>query len=141
MLVVTKAIRFDAAHLLTGHGGQCKNLHGHTYRVTVELGNVPPVAGQPADMVIDFKELKDIMKAEIEQACDHAFLYDIESEVECDIAATLSKHGLRIYPLTGRTTSENLAKHFFDKLATRGLPVTAVSISETPDSCATYRRD
>lgn len=139
MLIITKTVSFDAAHLLTGHGGQCKNLHGHTYRVEVELGNTPPLAGQPDDMVMDFKELKTVLNEEIVDACDHAFLYDQKSEVESDIAATLKKHGLRVYPMDYRSTSENLARHFFEKIARRGLPVTAVSVSETPESCATYR--
>ena len=65
MLTVSKTVTFDAAHLLTGHGGQCRNLHGHTYRVTVELGNVPPLEGQPEDMVMDFKELKTVLNEEI----------------------------------------------------------------------------
>lgn len=140
MLIVTKTLTFDAAHLLTGHGGLCKNLHGHTYSVTVELANVPPIHDQPNDMVIDFKELKTIMLKVIVNACDHAFLYDTQSEVECDIAATLQKHGLRTYPLGTRSTSENLAKHFFNKLTQHDLPVTAVSVSETAGSCATYRK-
>ena len=139
MLIITKTISFDAAHLLTGHGGQCKNLHGHTYNVVVELGNTPPLPGQPADMVMDFKELKAVLQEEIVASCDHAFLYDQTSAVESDIAATLMKHGLRVYPMTSRSTSENLARHFFEKIAKRGLPVTAVSVSETPESCATYR--
>jgi 6-pyruvoyltetrahydropterin/6-carboxytetrahydropterin synthase len=137
MLIVTKTVSFDAAHLLTGHGGQCKNLHGHTYKVVVELGGNTP--GQPDDMVMDFKELKAVLQEEIVSSCDHAFLYDTTSEVEVDIATTLKKHGLRTYALHYRSTSENLARHFFEKIAARGLPVTAVSISETPESCATYR--
>lgn len=139
MLIVTKTVSFDAAHLLTGHGGQCKNLHGHTYKVVVELGNTPPLPGQPDDMVMDFKELKAVLQEEVVIPCDHAFLYDTTSAVETDIAKTLEKHGLRTYALSYRSTSENLAKHFFEKIAGRGLPVTAVSVSETPESCATYR--
>lgn len=139
MLIVSKSLSFDAAHLLTGHAGLCRNLHGHTYKVTVELGNVPPMAGQPEDMVMDFKELKSVMEEEIASCCDHAFLYDSESEVECDIAAALKRHGLRVYAMPCRTTSENLARHFFEKVHARGLPVTAVSVRETESSCATYR--
>ncbi len=139
MLIVTKTVSFDAAHLLTGHGGQCKNLHGHTYKVVVELGNTPPLPGQPDDMVMDFKELKAVLQEEVVTPCDHTFLYDMTSAVETDIAKTLEKHGLRTYALSYRSTSENLAKHFFEKIAGRGLPVTAVSVSETPESCATYR--
>ncbi|MEG1480047.1 MAG: 6-carboxytetrahydropterin synthase [Kiritimatiellia bacterium] len=139
MVIVTKTVSFDAAHLLTGHGGLCRNLHGHTYRVTVELGNTPPLAGQPDDMVMDFKELKTILLEEITSCCDHSFLYDTDSEVECDIAATLQRHGLRTYALPYRSTSENLAQHFFQKIQARKLPVLAVSVSETAESCATFR--
>lgn len=139
MLTVAKTVAFDAAHLLTGHGGQCRNLHGHTYRVTVELGNVPPLPGQPEDMVMDFKELKAVLNEEIVAPCDHAFLCDTQSDVERDIAATLRRHGLRVYELPHRSTSECLAAHFFGKLKARGLPVTALSVSETPESLATYR--
>lgn len=140
MFIVKKSVSFDAAHLLTGHGGQCKNLHGHTYRVSVELGNVAPVPDQPEDMVMDFKELKAVLQATIVQPCDHSFLYDTESAVESDIAAKLSEHGLRVYPMAYRSTSENLARHFFEKIEACGLPVLSVSVSETPDSCATFRR-
>ncbi len=139
MLIVSKRVAFDAAHLLTGHGGHCRNLHGHTYQVTVELGNVPPIPGQPEDMVMDFKEVKQVLNEEIVSCCDHTFLCNTTSEVERDIAATLRKHGLRVYELPHRSTSELLARHFYEKIAARGLPVTAVSVSETPDSCATYR--
>ncbi len=139
MLIVTKEIAFDAAHVLTGHAGLCRNLHGHTYHVTVELGNTPPLSGQPEDMVMDFKELKSVMAEEIEACCDHTFLYDEHSEMECDIAATLQKYGMRTYALPYRTTSENLAQHFYAKLRARGLPVSAVAVKETASSCATFR--
>ena len=138
MLTVSKTVSFDAAHLLTGHAGQCRNLHGHTYRVTVTLRGAPPLPGQPGDMVMDFKELKAVLREEIVAPCDHAFLCDERSEVERDIAATLRRHGLRVYALPHRSTSECLAEHFFGKLHARGLPVASVSVSETPDSLATY---
>ena len=53
MLTVSKQCQFDAAHVLTNHAGQCKNLHGHTYRVVVEVAE----ASDGKDMVIDFKDL------------------------------------------------------------------------------------
>ncbi len=142
MLSITKTVTFDAAHLLTGHPGQCRNLHGHTYRVTVELSapaRTAAIPGDPEDMVLDFKRLKGILRELIVEPCDHAFLHDPASPVEADIAGVLARHGLRVYALPGRTTSENLAQHFFRKLAAYPLPVTAVTVAETPDSTATYR--
>lgn len=140
MLVISRSCSFDAAHLLTGHAGQCRNLHGHTYRVTVELSDASArLDSQPDDMVMDFKELKGVMQTVIVDPMDHAFIYDSSSEVEADIAATLTRHGLRTTALPFRSTSENLARHFFSLLRSAGLPVSAVSVSETPASSATYR--
>ncbi len=139
MLVITRSCSFDAAHLLTGHAGQCRNLHGHTYRVTVELSAAARPDSPPDDMVMDFKDLKQVMQTVIAEPMDHAFIYDATSEVEADIAASLLRHGLRTAALPFRSTSENLARHFFSLLRKAGLPVSAVSVSETPASSATYR--
>lgn len=141
MLIVSKSILFDAAHLLTGHAGQCRNLHGHTYRVTVDIADTHHLPNQPSDMVIDFKELKHLLQKLIAEPCDHAFLYDTSSDVETDIAETLKRHDLRVYPIACRSTSENLAKHFYQKLREQNLPVLAVTVSEAPESRATYRED
>lgn len=136
MLTVFKECRFDAAHLLTNHAGQCKNLHGHTYRVIVG------VTGSDAgpDMVIDFKDLKRLMEEVIINRFDHAFLYDQSSESECEIAEVIAKHGMKRVALPFRSTAENLARYFFDALAER-IPLTSVRVYETPDSCAEYRKD
>ena len=58
MTVVTKTVRFDAAHILTNHQGLCRNLHGHTYRVDVSVG-MDEAPGR--DMVMDFKDLKEVV--------------------------------------------------------------------------------
>lgn len=39
MLTVTKKFKFDAAHMLSGHEGLCKNLHGHQYLLEVTVGD------------------------------------------------------------------------------------------------------
>ncbi len=137
MLTVSKSCTFDAAHLLAGHSGQCKNLHGHTYRVTVEVGSSPKTPGSPADMVIDFKDLKALMRERITDVFDHAFMYDESGAAESEVAAVLKKHGCKIVPLAFRTTSENLARHFF-KLLAADIPVSSVTVCETSDNAATY---
>ena len=137
MFRICKIIELESGHLLSKHPGSCQFPHGHTR--SVELVFAAETLDEN-DMVMDFKKLKAVLQEESVSPCDHAFLYDTTSDVECDIAQTLQKHGLRTYPLAYRSTSENLARHFYDKIAQRGLPVTAVSISETPESCATYRK-
>lgn len=136
MLTVSKQCVFDAAHVLTNHAGQCKNLHGHTYRVIVEVAE--GVGGR--DMVIDFKDLKQVMREVIVERFDHAFMFDEASASECEIATVITKHGMRSVGLPFRTTAENLARHFFRELAGR-LNVVSVKVYETPESCAEFRRD
>jgi len=135
MLTVSKECRFDAAHVLTNHAGQCKNLHGHTYRVVVEVAE----RGDGSDMVIDFKDLKQVMGDVILTRFDHAFIYDEASASECEIAAVISKHGMRSVGLPFRSTAENLARYFFQGLSGR-VNVASVKVYETPESCAEYRK-
>ena len=135
MLTVSKECRFDAAHVLTHHAGQCRNLHGHTYRVIVEVAE----SADSEDMVIDFKDLKQVMRAVILEGFDHAFLFDEASASECEIAAVITRHGMRSVGLPFRSTAENLARHFFRELEAR-VKVVSVKVYETPESCAEYRR-
>jgi len=136
MLTVSKQCLFDAAHVLTNHAGQCKNLHGHTYRVIVEVAE----GADGHDMVIDFKDLKQVMREVILERFDHAFIFDEASASECEIAAVIAKHGMRSVGLSFRSTAENLARHFFSELSAR-VNVVSVKVYETPESCAEYRRD
>ncbi|HRT29351.1 MAG TPA: 6-carboxytetrahydropterin synthase QueD [Kiritimatiellia bacterium] len=135
MLTVSKQCQFDAAHVLTNHAGQCRNLHGHTYHVIVEVSE----EDEGRDMVIDFKDLKQVIRDVIVERFDHAFIYDETSESECEIAAVITKHGMKSVGLPFRSTSENLARYFYDVLADR-VNVTSVKVLETPESCAEYRR-
>ena len=133
MLTVSKECKFDAAHVLTHHAGQCRNLHGHTYRVIVEVGET----SSQNDMVIDFKDLKLIVRATIIDRFDHAFIYDQTSVSECEIAAVIVKHGMKSVGLPFRSTAENLARYFFQELADK-LKVVSVKVYETSESCAEY---
>ena len=130
MLTVSKQCQFDAAHVLTRHEGQCRNLHGHTYRVIVEVAE----AEEGSDMVIDFKDLKQVIREVILDRFDHAFIYNEASESECEIAAVIAKHGMKSAGLPFRSTAENLARHFYDALATR---VNVVAATASSSSVAT----
>ncbi|MGB0173243.1 MAG: 6-pyruvoyl trahydropterin synthase family protein, partial [Flavobacteriaceae bacterium] len=71
---VTKSFSFETGHALYGYDGLCKNVHGHSYKLHVT------VVGRPIDdqnhvkngMVIDFKDLKTIVKSEVVDVFDHA---------------------------------------------------------------------
>ena len=136
MTTVTKTVKFDAAHVLTNHQGLCKNLHGHTYRVDITVAQ-SDAAG--SDMVIDFKDLKNIAEDVVCARFDHAFIYNTASRGECEIAEVVERNGMRVAPIPFRSTAENLARLCFDGLKQRVPGLVAVKIWETADSCAEYR--
>ena len=78
---VCKMFRFDAAHYLPNYEGKCKNLHGHTWTLEVEvLGNVNPTSG----LVIDFVELKSVVNQMIVDKLDHTLLNDTVKNPTCE---------------------------------------------------------
>lgn len=77
---VTKRFTFEMAHALRCHDGQCANIHGHSYVLDITISGVPADApGHPKDgMVIDFADLKRIVKPIVDRY-DHAlFLHEAQ---------------------------------------------------------------
>lgn len=71
---VTKEFSFEMAHVLSGYDGPCKNVHGHSYRLFVTISGIPVSdKGNPKNgMVIDFTDLKKIVRKEIVDIFDHS---------------------------------------------------------------------
>lgn len=71
---VTKEFSFEMAHVLWNYDGPCRNVHGHSYRLFVTLSGTPADDRQDPKngMVIDFTDLKNIVKKEIIDVFDHA---------------------------------------------------------------------
>ncbi len=76
MIRITKIFTFETAHVLYNYDGKCKNMHGHSYKlfVTVKGKPVDDVAHPKNGMVVDFGDIKKIVKAEIIEVWDHAVL-------------------------------------------------------------------
>jgi 6-pyruvoyltetrahydropterin/6-carboxytetrahydropterin synthase len=129
---------FDGAHFLTDYYGKCENLHGHRWRVVAyiqqeELGS----DGTGRDMVLDFGEFKRIVREEVGKL-DHTFLVEEGSLKPGTVRALTEDEGFTLTILPFRTTAENLARYFAERLMERGLPVSQVDCYETPLNCATY---
>ncbi|MDN5347658.1 MAG: 6-pyruvoyltetrahydropterin/6-carboxytetrahydropterin synthase [Clostridia bacterium] len=72
-ITLVKSFSFEAAHCLEGYPGNCARLHGHTYRLEVAVkGKV-----QENDMVLDFDELKALVKENVIDKVDHYYLNEI----------------------------------------------------------------
>lgn len=131
---------FDAAHFLKGYEGKCKNLHGHRWRVVAAAeGASLQASGPQAGMLMDFSDLKEALKA-LTDALDHSFLVEQGSLQEATVEA-LRSEGFRLVPFPFPTTAENLSRYFFKALLEKGLPVSSVSVYETPTNCATFTRE
>lgn len=128
---------FDAAHFLTDYNGKCENLHGHRWRVVawIEQDELNP-SGQEKDMVVDFSAFKKALRS-LTSELDHMFIVEEGSLADATISA-LESETFKLFIVPWRTTSENLARYFFDKLAELGFPVTCVEVDETPNNCAYY---
>jgi len=83
MVYLTRKVEFSASHLYHNPAfspeenrrifGKCNNPHGHGHNYVLEV----TVAGEPdpsTGMVLDLKELKDILQREILDRMDHRFL-------------------------------------------------------------------
>ena len=73
MLQLTKIFPFETAHAVFGYDGPCKNIHGHSYElhVTVAAADTGEAFLAPPGFLIDFKDIKRIVKAEIVDYFDH----------------------------------------------------------------------
>ena len=129
---------FDSAHFLTDYYGKCENLHGHRWRVEVTLAQDElQTEGTMKDMVLDFGVFKKAVRDAADEL-DHTFLVE-EGSLKSETIAALESEGFTLKILPFRTTAENLARWFFDKLTAQGLPVSCVEVDETPNNRAFYR--
>ncbi|EGV06367.1 queuosine biosynthesis protein QueD [Haemophilus pittmaniae HK 85] len=139
MFRVSKEFSFDMAHLLDGHDGKCQNLHGHTYKLQVEVAGDLLVDGAKKSMVMDFSDLKVVVKKAILDPMDHAFIYDQTSERESKIAMLLQELQSKTFGVNFRTTAEEMARFIFQRLKyDEKLPISAIRLWETPTSFCEY---
>ena len=117
-LIVKK--EFSSAHILYGHPGNCKRMHGHNWLVEAEVeGDNTNEIG----MVIDFKDIKNNLK-EIISNLDHQFLNDLEPFIN------------------ENPTAENISKYIYKELSnninTDNIKVSKIKLWETSNSAVTY---
>ena len=133
MFRVTKEIHFCYGHRLLDYAGKCRHLHGHNGKAVVTL-EAPAL--DPLGMVVDFSEIKRVLGKWIDDALDHRMLLHRDDPILPD----LRQRGELFVELDVNPTAENLAKMIFEYAVSHGLPVIAVTLWETENSFATYRR-
>ncbi|MEN8186691.1 MAG: 6-carboxytetrahydropterin synthase [Bacteroidota bacterium] len=114
---ITKHFDFESAHALYGYDGKCKNIHGHSYHLYVT------VIGEPIEdpenpkngMVMDFGDLKRIVKKEIVDVFDHSVILN-EKSPHIDLAKTIEDYSHRVELVSYQPTSENMLFDFAERI-------------------------
>ncbi|EAK7296978.1 6-carboxytetrahydropterin synthase [Campylobacter upsaliensis] len=141
---ICKEFKFEMAHkLIDSYTPQCKNIHGHSYKVVIRLGSKRrDNFGFDKDfMVTDFKRLKEILQPLIDEL-DHSFLVCKDDPIMTrSFKETLIKENQKVNVSNFNPTAEGLAIYFTQYLASKKLSkdveVEAVSVFETATSEAT----
>ena len=129
---VTTSIDFCYGHRLLNYEGECRHLHGHNGRVEVDVvSDEPDYRG----MVVDFSDIKSIVKTWIDDNLDHRMILHRDDPL-VDVLVEL---GEAHYVLDTNPTAENLAAHIHDMTSSDDLNITEIRLWETPNSYATYR--
>lgn len=139
---ITKKFEFEAGHALFGYDGKCKNMHGHSYKLYVTVIGTPLNNSSHVKhgMVIDFGDLKQIVKTEIIDLFDHSMILNSGSPHK-EIAEKLQDEGHSIILVDYQPTSENMvidfAKRISEKLPNE-ISLYALRLQETESSYAEW---
>ena len=129
----TRRIEFDTGHRVVGHQFKCKYLHGHRYvlEITAKANTLNELG-----MVVDFGELKTIMKGWIDKNFDHNVIL---WEKDHQLGEYISSHtGQDVYYLKENPTAENIAFHLKSDIipmlfTKNSFEIVKVRLYETPN--------
>jgi 6-pyruvoyltetrahydropterin/6-carboxytetrahydropterin synthase len=138
---VTKEFTFEMAHALWDYDGPCRNVHGHSYRLFVTLSGTPVgETGNPKNgMVIDFTDLKSIVKKEIVNLFDHAVV--VSRRYDKEKMEMFTKMFGNTVLVDYQPTCENLVSDFADRISRQlppGVKLHSLKLYETARSYAEW---
>lgn len=140
MYILKTEASFDSAHFLAGYVGKCSNLHGHRWKIVLEVKSEELKEDiQHQGMYVDFSELKGDLR-KIADSMDHALIIE-KNTLKGTTVDALKSENFRIIELDFRPTAENMAKYFYERIKELGYHMKAVTVYETPVNSATYTED
>lgn len=131
MYSVTKRIDFCYGHRLLDYGGICRHPHGHNAVAEVEIRTD---ALDERNMVADFNDIRNVVKGWIDRELDHRMILRHDDP----LVEPLRALGEPVYLVDSNPTVERIARLIYDVSHEHGLPVSRVTVWETPTSWATY---
>jgi len=139
---ITKQFSFETGHALYGYDGKCKNVHGHSYKLSVTVIGAPisDNTNVKYGMVIDFGDLKKIVTEEIVDVFDHATVFN-KNTPHVELARELQARDHNVLLVDYQPTSEMMVIDFSEKIKKR-LPkhinLHALKLQETDSSFAEW---
>mgnify|MGYP001824841063 CR=1 FL=1 len=139
---ITKQFNFETGHALYGYDGKCRNVHGHSYKLSVTvIGNpITDTSHVKLGMVIDFSDLKKIVKEEIVNQFDHATVFN-KNTPHLELAKELTQRGHNVILADYQPTSENMVLDFAVKIKARlpeNIKLHSLKLQETDTSFAEW---
>ncbi|MBP6072214.1 MAG: 6-carboxytetrahydropterin synthase [Flavobacterium sp.] len=139
---ITKQFNFETGHALYGYDGKCKNVHGHSYKLSVTVIGKPitDTSNVKYGMVIDFSDLKKIVTEEIVDQFDHATVFN-QNTPHIELAKELSSRGHHVILVDYQPTSENMVIDFAKKINDRlpsQIQLHSLKLQETDSSFAEW---
>ncbi len=139
---ITKQFTFETGHALYGYDGKCRNVHGHSYKLGVTVVGCPieDSANVKYGMVIDFGDLKKIVKEEIVDVFDHATVFN-QNTPHIELAKELQERGHHVILVDYQPTSENMVIDFAEKIKSRlpqDIQLFSLRLQETESSYAEW---
>jgi 6-pyruvoyltetrahydropterin/6-carboxytetrahydropterin synthase len=139
---ITKQFSFETGHALYGYDGKCRNVHGHSYKLSVTVIGSPisDNSNVKYGMVIDFSDLKKIVNEEIVDIFDHATVFN-KNTPHVELAKELKDRGHHVLLVDYQPTSEMMVIDFAQKIKSRlpeNINLFAVKLQETETSFAEW---
>ena len=143
-MIITKEIGIDMGHRIPNHKSKCRNIHGHYYRIIVGVDDklISKEGDSSEGMVIDYNDIKTILREVIEDKFDHSFMiYDKDPLItEWEKCPTMKD--MKINKVSFIPTAENISQYFYFLLKLcfllRNVKINHVDVWETPTSSATF---
>ncbi|TPD65405.1 6-pyruvoyl trahydropterin synthase family protein [Flavobacterium microcysteis] len=139
---ITKQFSFETGHALYGYDGKCKNVHGHSYKLSVTVIGTPisDTTNVKFGMVIDFSDLKKIVREEVVDVFDHATVFN-KNTPHIELAEELKTRGHHVILVGYQPTSENMVIDFAEKIKSRlpeNIALHSLRLQETETSYAEW---
>ncbi|MFZ9075003.1 MAG: 6-pyruvoyl trahydropterin synthase family protein [Flavobacteriaceae bacterium] len=142
LIRITKEFKFETGHALYGYDGLCRNVHGHSYKLSVTVIGTPIKDSENVKfgMVMDFSDLKEIVNETIVKPFDHATVLNVNSPHK-ELADVMEQRGHKIQRVNYQPTSERMIIDFAEKIKTQlpnHLSLHHLKLRETESSYAEW---